>query len=279
MNKGGLGRGLDALIPSAAGNVAIEIELSAIVPNPWQPRRNAETQAIQELADSIREHGLLQPLLVTATDDGYYQLIAGERRWLAAQMAGLERVPAIVREATPEEALALALVENIQRADLNPLEEASAYRRLVDEFGLTQEEVARRVGRSRASVANALRLLHLPAEAREALGKGEISEGHARAILQVPDAPGQLLLLRTIVEKGFSVRQAEEMARRLVSDLARERAPREKNPEVAALERRLMAALGTKVELYHSRRGGKVVIHFYSDEEWQTIYGKLTWEG
>ncbi len=277
-SKGGLGRGLGALIPSAAASVATEIDVDAIVPNPWQPRRNADAAALQELAESIREHGLLQPLIVSATADGLYQLIAGERRWLAAKLAGLNRVPAIVREATAEEALALALVENIQRADLNPLEEAAAYRRLIDEFGLTQEQVAKRVGRGRVSVANSLRLLGLPTEAREALARGEISEGHARAILMVADAPGQLLLLRAILDKGLSVRKAEELARRLQADaVPRARSAPTRSAEAAALERSLMAALGTKVELYRSRKGGKVVIHFYSEEELNALYERLTW--
>lgn len=278
MTKGGLGRGLDALIPSATASVAISVDVDSIIPNPWQPRRGAENKAIQELADSIHEHGLLQPLLVTTTDDGLYQLIAGERRWLAAKMAGLESVPVIVREATPEEILALALVENLQRADLNPLEEAAAFRRLADEFSLTQEQIAQRVGQSRVSVANAMRLLGLPQEAKDALAAGTISEGHARAILQVPDAPGQLLVLRTTLAKDLSVRQAEELARRLAADGGQERRRAEKSPEAAALEHSMMVSLGTKVEVFHSRKGGKVVIHFFSEEELQNLYERLTWE-
>ncbi|MHB1414146.1 MAG: ParB/RepB/Spo0J family partition protein [Chloroflexota bacterium] len=280
--KGGLGRGLDALIPSAPSAVvsrASEVDVEAIVPNPWQPRRNAEKTALAELADSIRQYGLLQPLVVTATADGLYQLIAGERRWQAAKMAGLQSVPVIVREATPQEALELALIENIQRADLSPLEEAAAYRRLTDEFGLTQEQVAQRVGKGRVSVANSLRLLGLPAEAKDALATGEITEGHARAILRVTDVPGQLLVLHTIMEKGLSVRQAEEFARRLAEDLARVprpgRAPGQKNAETAALEQDLIRALGTKVELFQSRKGGKVVIHFFSEEEFNSLYERL----
>jgi ParB family transcriptional regulator, chromosome partitioning protein len=259
----------------------VEVELEAIVPNPWQPRHAAESAALEDLANSIRQHGILQPLVVTALGEGRYQLIAGERRWQAAKRAGLAQVPVLVREATPEEALELALVENIQRADLNPLEEATAYRRLLDEFGLTQELVAQRVGRSRVSVANSLRLLGLPLEVKEALGAGRISEGHARAILQVPDAPGQLLVLRYVEEKGLSVRQAEELARRLVADGLAAHAQhaagaRVKSPEAAALERELMVSLGTKVELFHSRKGGKVVIHFYSEEELEALRERLT---
>ena len=253
--------------------------MEAIEPNPWQPRQGAETAAIEELAESIREHGLLQPLLVSALPDGRYQLIAGERRWHAARLAGLRQVPAVVREASPEEALELALVENIQRADLNPLEEAAAYRRLLDEFDLTQEQVAQRVGRGRVSVANSLRLLGLPLEVKDALRAGQISEGHARAMLQVADAPGQLLLLQVVLDKGLSVRQAEELARRLAEDGRARRASaagaRRKAPRAEALERELMGALGTKVELFQSRKGGKMVIHFYSEEELQALYDRL----
>ncbi|MHB1131235.1 MAG: ParB/RepB/Spo0J family partition protein [Chloroflexota bacterium] len=276
--KGGLGRGLGALIPGSTANASNEIDIDAIVPNPWQPRHGAETAAIEELAESIREHGLLQPLVVTMLPQGGYQLIAGERRWHAARLAGLEQVPAVVREVSPQEALELALVENIQRADLNPLEEAAAYRRLQEEFDLTQEQVAQRVGRGRVSVANSLRLLALPVEVKDALRAGQISEGHARAILRVADAPGQLLLLQIVVDKGLSVRQAEEMARRLAEDGQAKRAAgqeRQKPPETMALEREMMGALGTKVELFHSRKGGKVVIHFYSEEELHGLYERL----
>ncbi len=280
MARPGLGRGLDALIPRTAAAAVSEIALDDILPNPWQPRRDAENRAIDELAQSVREHGILQPLLVSSRPDGQYQLIAGERRWWAAKRAGLQRVPVVVREVTPEQALALALVENIQRADLNPLEEASAYRRLVDEFGLTQEQLAARVGKNRVTITNALRLLSLPLEVREALAEGSISEGHARAMLQVQDAPGQLLLLRLTIERQLSVRQTEEMARRLAADLAGQgrRPRRSKSAETVAIESRIMQSLGTKVELFHSRRGGRVVIHFYSDEELESLYGRLTGE-
>ncbi|MCL5109757.1 MAG: ParB/RepB/Spo0J family partition protein [Chloroflexi bacterium] len=280
IEKGRLGRGLEALIPAAVdGGGPTEIDVDSILPNPWQPRHELAADSLAELVESIRAHGILQPLVVTATADGGYQLIAGERRWQAAKLAGLATVPAVVREASPEEALELALVENIQRADLSPLEEAAAYKRLLGEFGLTQEQVAQRVGRGRVSVANSLRLLGLPLEAKEALAAAEISEGHARAILQVADVPGQLLILRTIRERALSVRQAEELARRLVEDgragrRARSGAAR-KSAESLALERNMMTSLGTKVELFHSRKGGKVVIHFYSEEELQALYERL----
>jgi ParB family transcriptional regulator, chromosome partitioning protein len=280
VEKSRLGRGLDALIPGASnGGGGTEIDVDAISPNPWQPRHELAPESLAELVASIRAHGILQPLVVSATADGGYQLIAGERRWQAAKLAGLSKVPAVVREASPEEALELALVENIQRSDLGPLEEAIAYKRLLDEFGLTQEQVAQRVGRGRVSVANSLRLLGLPLEVKEALAAAEISEGHARAILQVADVPGQLLILRAIREKALSVRQAEELARRLLEDGSAARRVRSgaarKTAETLALERNMMTSLGTKVELFHSRKGGKVVIHYYSEEELQALYERL----
>ena len=223
----GLGKGLEALIPSGQPTPGLlEVSVEDIAPNPRQPRRSLDSRALHELADSIREHGLIQPLVVSrirtrpkSGEEGpRYQLIAGERRRQAAKMAGLERVPVVVKEASPQEMLELALVENIQRADLNPLEEAAAYGQLVDEFGLTQEEVASRVGRSRSSVANSLRLLGLPDQVKEVLAEGRISEGHARAILGLKRGGDRLKALRAVLKRGLSVRQTEELVRRLISD-------------------------------------------------------------
>ena len=222
--KHGLGRGLGALIPpsqpSAITSGVKQVPVAAISPNPRQPRHKMDADALRELADSIREHGLIQPLIVTPAPDSTelaprYQLIAGERRWSAAKLAGLAEVPVIVRGATPQEMLELALVENIQRADLNVLEEANAYRQLMSDFGLTQEQVATKVGKNRATVANALRLLRLGAEAQTALAEDAISEGHARALLTVEDEKQQRDLLRQVLAEGWSVRQTEEAARRL----------------------------------------------------------------
>src|SRR5260370_5229585 len=182
MSERGLGRGLGALIPRTTIGLR-EIPVEAIRPNPWQPRTHFDAQELEELAQSIREHGVLQPILVSQQPDGAFQLITGERRWRAVQLAGLPTVPAMVKEATPQASLELALVENIQRRDLNPLEEAHAFRQLLDEHGLTQEQLAQRIGKSRVAVTNTLRLLHLPDAVREALANGALSEGHARAIL------------------------------------------------------------------------------------------------
>ena len=293
---GGLGRGLDALFPArpavspteggeereAAPSGALEVLVAAIQPSPAQPRSRIAEDELADLAASIREHGVLQPVIVTRADDGYV-LVAGERRWRAAQLAGLETLPALVKDVTPRERLELAIVENVQRQDLTPLEEATAYRQLVSEHGLTQEAVAARVGKSRVTVANALRLLHLAPAVHEALADGRISAGHARALLGCPDVEAQQALLERVLAEDLSVRATEEAVRRGAarpvppSPLAGV-APAEQpaSPEVAALERELRDALGTKVQLSHSRRGGRIVIHYYSDEELQGLYERLT---
>lgn len=280
--KRGLGKGLGALIPQSEATPGLRrVSIDAIVPNPRQPRSVFDPEALQELANSIREMGLIQPLIVQQlpSDDPTlpprYQLITGERRWRAARLAGLQHVEVIVKEATPQEMLELALVENIQRADLNPLEEAGAYQQLMDEFGLTQEQVADRVGRSRASVANTLRLLRLPEEIKRALTDGRISEGHARALLMLEDEEEQLLALRMVLKKQLSVRQTEELARRLQSAAQLAAPQRTRSPETEALEREFREALGTKVDLFRSRKGGRLIIHFYSEEDLQTLYERL----
>jgi ParB family chromosome partitioning protein len=285
VTKRGLGKGLSALIPSTEGTEATaaglrQVPVDAILPNPLQPRQKQDPDALQELADSIREHGLIQPLIVTeATSDqqvggAQFQLIAGERRWAAAQQAGLATVPVIVKEATPQQMLEMALVENIQRADLNPLEEATAYRQLIDEFGLTQEEVAARVGKSRVTVTNIVRLLRLPDEVKAALLDGQITEGHARALLAVDDAETMIRLLKVVIGRGLNVRQVEELVRRQAAEI--EPQPQaSRSPDTAALEDHFQEALGTKVRLFRSKRGGRLVIHFYSEEELQAIYDAI----
>lgn len=280
--KRGLGRGLGALIPIREEGPR-EVLIDSIVPNPLQPRQKLDMEALEELAVSIREHGLIQPLIVSqlhpepgeeASDTGTprYQLIAGERRLEAAKLAGLTRVPVIIREATPQEMLELALVENIQRADLNPLEQAAAYRHLMDDFGLTQEQVAERVGKSRVVVANSVRLLRLPEEIKNSLAQGQITEGHARALLALEKPDDQLKLWKAILKRGLNVRQTEEMVRRMTSGPRPKQSSRLSSPETQALEEQFREALGTKVQLFRSRRGGKLVIHFYSEEELQAIY-------
>ena len=292
--KHGLGRGLGALIPPGTPPTQVpgvsQAQVASIAPNPMQPRHRFDADALRELADSIREHGLIQPLIVTPAPDSTelaprYQLIAGERRWQAAKLAGLATVPVIVRGATSQEMLELALVENIKRADLNPLEEANAYRQLMSDFGLTQEEVAAKVGKNRTTVANALRLLKLPEDIRAAIADEVITEGHARAILTVADEIKQKALLRAVIESGLSVRQTEEAARRAI-ELARpeskttargsrNREEREMPVATRALESDFRSALGTKVQVFRSRKGGKIVLHFYSEEELEALYEKI----
>ncbi len=279
--RGGLGLGLSALIPEPmpATESLLEVAPGQIRPNPQQPRQRFDESALRELADSILEHGLLQPLIVAPLPPSgsgvpEYQLIAGERRWQAAKLAQLPRVPVIVKEAGRRQSLEMALIENVQRADLSPLEEASAYQQLQREYGLTHEDIARRVGKSRAAITNSLRLLSLPAAARQALAEGEISEGHARVLLSLPIETAQLGLLRLIVERHLSVRQTEDAARRMVAAPPSDSAP-EPDLHTQALERDLQGLLGTKVAVSRSARGGKLTIYFYSDEELNGLVERL----
>lgn len=280
--RSGLGKGLEALIPVAQEPSAglTQVSISAITPNPMQPRTALDPEDLAELAASVYEHGLLQPLIVTQQGPERYQLIAGERRWQAARMAGLATVPAIVKEATPQQVLELALVENIQRADLNPLEEAAAFLQLVEEFGLTQEQVAERVGKSRVAVTNTLRLLRLPAEVKQALADGTIREGHARALLALPTPVSQVAALKTVVSKALSVRQTEELVRRLLAEPPPRKPKQPVDAETQALEEEFREMLGTKVNLHRNRKGrGRLVIHFYSEEELQAIYDVIVGGG
>ena len=276
--KSGLGRGLEALIPTveagaaAAAQGIIEMSLASITPNPHQPRAPVRDQDLVELAASIEEHGIIQPLVVTRVPDGY-QLITGERRWRAARLAGLLTVPVVVKDVVPREMLELALVENIQRSDLNALEEATAYRQLIEEFGLTQEQVARRVGKSRVAVSNTLRLLKAVRPVQEALLEDKISAGHARALLGLEQDEAQEAALNTVLRRGLNVRQTEELIRRLLGLRREDQQPvREVSPETRALESSLREALGTKVSLKRSGEGGRIVIYFYSEEELDALY-------
>ncbi len=254
-----------------------EIDVAKIAPNPFQPRKVFNEAALRELADSIREHGVIQPVVVTQTPEGY-ELVVGERRFRAAILAGLATVPAIVKKTLEDQTkLEVALIENIQRQELNPIEEAQAYDRLIQTFRLTQEEVARKVGKSRPSITNTLRLLHLPAELQRALIEGKISEGHARAILGLGDIEKQLGLYRLILEQGLNVRQVENKVRELT---ARRRvdaaAP---DPKLMALENELRGKLGTQVKIQRQGRGGKITIEFFSDEELNDIIHKMSEAG
>lgn len=272
--KTGLGRGLGALIPGGEepqwqGSGVMEVPVEKIQPNPRQPRTRFHEEELEELAASIRQHGVIQPLILSHSGqgDGEYVLIAGERRLLAARRAGLETVPALVREAGDQQRLELALIENVQRADLTPLEAAEAYRQLTEEFQLSHEEVSQRVGKSRVAVTNTLRLLKLPPAVQQALAEGQISEGHARALLALSTPQAQNAALQTILKQGLNVRQTEELVRRLSGQKPVRKAKPGPSPEVLELEERLEASLGTRVTLNRRGKGGTLVIHFYSDEE------------
>jgi ParB family chromosome partitioning protein len=283
---GGLGRGLASLIPSGTAAMAApaEIPLDRIRANPYQPRKSVEDAALRDLAASIVEHGVLQPILVTETLDGY-ELIAGERRLRAARMAGLTKIPAVVRQLAGHEQLEVALVENIQRADLNPLEEAEAYRQLTDTFGMSQDDVARRVGRARSTIANTMRLLELAPAVQAAVRDGSITEGHARAIASIDGAPRQEALLAAVTRRGLSVRQTEDLARRLktatpetdpaTASAAEVSADPQPDPETERIESELRAALGTKVSVTRSRKGGRIVIEYYDEADLARLYEKL----
>jgi ParB family transcriptional regulator, chromosome partitioning protein len=272
----GLGRGLDALIPRAAEAAAgSELPIERIRRNPLQPRDRFDDEELTALSASIAAHGILQPVIVRETADGEYELIAGERRLRAARQAGLTTVPAVIRESTGGEVLELALVENIQRADLNPMEEAAAYRELIDRFGLSHEAVARQVGKSRVAISNALRLLDLAPETRQAIVDGAISEGHGRALAALTIPELQRAVLQVVLERQLSVRQTEELVRR-----KREQPPNRHravvSEDLADLEAQLRGILATKVGIVRTRRGGRLVIDFYSDEELDRIYSIIS---
>lgn len=280
MRKGGLGKGLDALIPSGLPSQpeggASYVPVDQIVPNPRQPRHLIESESLKELADSIREHGVLQPLIVMADPDGErYTLVAGERRWRAARLAKLETVPVLVRQVTEQQLLELALIENLQRADLMPLETAEAYKNLNEDFGLTHEEIAARVGKSRVAVTNTIRLLNLPEKIRQALAEQKITEGHARALLGLSSSIAQLSVLHTILEKDLTVRQTEELIRHLSGTRPMPLPPKPPDPEIEALEERLRTTLGTRVTLRHGKKGGSLTIHYYSDEELNALVAQI----
>jgi ParB family chromosome partitioning protein len=281
--KGGLGKGLDALIPSGSGGQpdresgVAEIPVAQVAPNPRQPRTSMDETELKGLAESIREHGVLQPLIVSydpQKDD--YTLIAGERRLRAARLAGLESVPAIIRQASEQQRLELALIENVQRADLTPLETAEAYHHLIDEFGLTHEEVAARVGKSREAVTNTHRLVKLPNEIKKGLAEGLITEGHARALLSLEAAPQALLdVYKTVIKNKLSVRQTEMLVKELAGPRVR-RTPRKDVPaDVQEMENQLRQYLGTRIKLRYGKDGGSLTIYYFSDEELNDMITKI----
>ena len=276
-----LGRGLDALLGSYAPSTADkdelrQIPLDLLCRGKYQPRTHMDPQALEELAASIRAQGVVQPIVVRALGSGDYEIVAGERRWRAAQLAGLETIPAVVRKIPDEAAIAIALIENIQREDLNPIEEASALQRLIDEFGMTHQQVAEAVGRSRAAVTNLLRLLTLRADVREMLEQAQMDMGHARALLAL-DGGAQSKAAHQVVEKGLSVRETENLVRRLLSKASDQTtAHGSVDPDIRLLQQQLSERLGAKVRIRHSRRGkGRLVIEYNSLEELDGILAKL----
>lgn len=272
----GLGRGLDALIPRGSSEgTAHVIPVDRVRRNPHQPRAAFDDESLVELTASIATHGVLQPIVVRAAADGGYELIAGERRLRAARAAGLTEIPAVVRESTGNDLLELALVENIQRSDLNPIEEASAFRELIDRFGLSHEAVARQVGKSRVAISNALRLLDLAPETRQAIVDGRISEGHGRALAALTIPELQRAVLQVVLERHLSVRQTEELVRRK-RELGSTRQRQPLSEDLADLEAQLRGVLATKVGIVRTRRGGRLVIDFYSDEELDRLYAIIT---
>lgn len=290
MKRKALGKGLGSLIPQAPRPTAaapaatpprsseVAIDLDRIHPNPRQPRKDFPEEALAELASSLKEQGVIQPIVVRDRGDGHFELIAGERRWRAAQRAGISRIPAVVRDVPDERMLELALIENVQREELNPIEEAQAYRVLLDDLSLTQEAVADRVGKKRASVANTLRLLQLPRQVQEKIRRGRLSMGQARAILGIPAASRQIELAERVEREGWSVRQVEAWVAREARGARADNETKVKaksgsrDPNVAAAEGQLQRLLGTRVRIVEQGKGGRLEIHYFGPEELQRIY-------
>src|SRR5512138_610723 len=276
--RSGLGKGLDALIPGGSApreGGAVQLPIDSIIRNPRQPRQTFREDQLEELAASIRLNGIIQPLIVSPGAGGMYTLRAGDRRWQAARRAGLRTVPVVVRVASDQQLLELALIENVQRADLNAIEEAEAFQHLAKEFGMSHEAIASRVGKSRVAVTNTIRLLEASSAVKQALVDGRIAEGHARALLALGSARAQEVALQRVMNLDLSVRQTEMLARKLSGHKPAPKRKPARNADAADIERRLRASLGTKVALKHGKKGGSLTIHYYSDEELDAILEKL----
>lgn len=284
MSKKALGRGISALLPdddftpprAENSEEVLQVVLEKLSPNPDQPRKTFNNESIEELSESIKTQGIIQPLLVEKKDDRYF-IIVGERRFRAAQKAGLEAVPVIVRDFTNEERLEVGIIENIQREDLNPLEEAEAYEHLIQEIGISQEEVAVKVGKKRSTITNSLRLLKLPDEIKKGIQKNEISAGHARAILSVTNPADQKILFRRIVDQGFSVREAEKAAQdfnkgKRIKASGKSGTDQRKSPELQEIESRFIDCLGTKVSVKGTLEKGKLIIDYFSSDDLERLY-------
>lgn len=283
MAKRGLGKGLDALFEvtapppedlAAEKEGLVQLAIGEVEPNPNQPRKNFNEAQLNELADSIREHGLLQPIVVTKAENGFYQIVAGERRWRASRKAGLRTIPALVKQLDAKEVMELALIENLQREDLNPIEEALGYKQLMESYQLTQEEISQRVGKSRSGVANALRLLNLSPAVQKFLENGKLSGGHARCVLAVEDKELQQVFAEKIIKEGLSVREAEKLAKRLQAE-KKQKPEKKVNYERIELEERLSGLAGTKVRITEGKNKGKIEIEYYGNDEYSRIVSAL----
>jgi ParB family chromosome partitioning protein len=281
--KHGLGRGMMALLDEQDGtrdeiNRADTIDINKIMPNRYQPRKTFNEDALKQLAESIRDKGVLQPIIVTELGDGRYELVAGERRWRASKMAGLLEIPAIIKDFSDEDKLEIALIENIQREDLNPLEKAEAFKEIIERLNLSQDDLAKKIGKDRSSVTNTLRLLKLPEFVRDRIATGEISEGHARAILALEDIDSIIELTRFVIEKGLSVRETELAVRNYHKDSvpAKPKKSRRHNTEIDDIQERIIKAMGAKVEIKGTLHKGRIEIHYFSKEDLENIYGYIT---
>ncbi len=264
--KTALGKGLESLLPEKAEEV-INIDITRIIPGDQQPRRVFKDTSLHDLAASIKEKGVLQPIIVSRTGDGTFRLIAGERRWRASSLAGLKKIPAIVKDVASSDSLEIALIENIQREDLNPVETAEAFHRLMKDFDLTQDELSAKVGKDRATVANYLRLLKLPDEIKTFVNDGVLSMGHARAILSIEGRPNQLEAARRVIQKGLSVRETEGLTKKWGSEGKKKVSHHKKDPQIESLQEKLIRGLGTKVRIHHKGKRGKIEIEYYSLDE------------
>ncbi len=275
--KKALGKGLEALIPKAEsqdkGIYILEVDIERILPGIAQPRTGFDENALKELAQSIKEKGIIQPIVLSRVGDGTFRIIAGERRWRAAKIAGLDKIPAIIKDVSPSEAVEIALIENIQREDLDPIETANAFDRLIKEFNLTQEELSQRVGKDRATIANYLRILKLPADIQNYLKQGFLTVGHAKAILSVDDVQKQKELSNIVIKKSLSVRQTEELVKKLAKTQNKKQT--EKIPEITELEDRITSELGVKVKISHKGKKGKLEIFYNSLDELDGILERI----
>lgn len=276
MNRRGLGKGLEALLPRGVDDESgIEyIDVDKIRSNKSQPRKYFDDRSLKELADSIKEHGMIQPVIVKAQGDGYV-IIAGERRWKAARLAGMKEIPAIVKNVSDQEVLQLALIENLQREDLNPIEEAMAYKALIEEHGMTQEDVSEKIGKSRSAIANSIRLLNLDHRVIDYLITGELTTGHARALLSLEEGDAQFEVAKKVIKEGMNVRQTESLVKRILNGHGKKKRIGESNTTYRFIQEDMEKALGTKITIKRTKNKGRIEIEFYSDEDLQRIYEYL----